>query len=141
MAFSGAFRDHRGYVEPTEEDYQQWIENPNFDPSIWKVAWDGDQVAGMVLNFINEKQNTEYNRKRGYTENISTRRAWRKRGIARALLTQSIRMFQEMGMEETALGVDTENPSGALNLYLSVGYKEERRFLMYHKPIGGQEGK
>ncbi len=134
-ATAEAFQDHRGYVVPTEEDYQSWLDDPDFNPSLWKVAWDGDQVVGTVLNFINEKQNQEYNRKRGYTENISTRRAWRKRGIARALLTQSIHMFQEMGMEETALGVDTENPSGALNLYLSVGYKEERRFMMYQKTL------
>lgn len=134
-AFIEAFRDHRNFVEPTEKDYQRWVENPNFNPALWKVAWDGDQVAGMVLNTVSEKENKDYNRKRGYTETIGTRRPWRKRGLARAILTQSIQMFQEMGMEETSLSVDTENPSGALNLYLSVGYKEERRYITYQKPL------
>lgn len=134
-AFNEAFLDHWHWVNPTEADYQRWLENPNFDPSIWKVAWEGDQIVGQVLNIINKKENEEYNRKRGYTEVISTRRPWRKRGIARALLTQSIKMFQDMGMEETSLGVDTQNPNGALKLYESVGYKEAERFITYQKPL------
>lgn len=130
-----AFRDHWHFVEPTEADYKNWLENPRLSPSLWKVAWDGDQIAGQVLNFINHKENEDFSRKRGYTEGISTQRAWRRRGVARSLLTQSIKMFQDMGMEETSLGVDTENPSGALNLYTSVGYTEERRFITYQRPL------
>jgi len=130
-----AFRDHWGYVEPTEKDYQAYLEFPYFEPELWKVAWDGDQVVGMVRNFINPKENETLNRKRGYTEFISVRRPWRRKGVARALLTQSIQMFIEMGMEETALGVDTENPNNALHLYQSVGYKELKRFTTYRKPL------
>lgn len=128
-----AFRDHWGYVPPTEEDYQGWLEWPNLSPHLWKVAWDGDEVVGMVGNFINKEENEEYHRLRGYTENISVRRPWRRQGVARGLLTRSVKMFQEMGMEETALGVDTENPNGAKQLYESVGYKEVRRFITYRK--------
>ena len=45
---------------------------------------------------------------------------------------QSIAMFKEMGMDETALGVDAENLSGALKLYQGVGYKEIRRNMKRH---------
>jgi ribosomal protein S18 acetylase RimI-like enzyme len=89
----------------------------------------------MVLNFIDKQQNEEYDRKRGYTEGISVRRPWRRQGVARGLLTRSIKMFQEMGMEETALGVDVENPRGALNLYESVGYKETKRYTTFRKEM------
>lgn len=130
-----AFRDHFGYVEPSEEWYQTWLQESSFNPELWKVAWDGDEIAGQVLNFIDQNKNEEYNRKRGYTEDISTRRPWRRQGIARALLTQSIKMFQEMGMEETALAVDAENLTGALKLYESVGYKEYRRNYIYRKEM------
>jgi mycothiol synthase len=126
-----AFKDHWGYVAPTENDFERFINSSNFDPSLWKVAWDGDQVVGQVLNFIDPKENKAFNRKRGYTEDISVRRPWRRRGVARALLTQSVKMFQDMGFEETSLGVDTENPNGALQLYESVGYKEHRCFINY----------
>jgi ribosomal protein S18 acetylase RimI-like enzyme len=134
-AESEAFRDHWGYVEPTEKSYEGWLAWPLSAPELWKVAFDGDEVVGMVCNFINQKENEEYNRKRGYTENISVRRPWRRKGIARALLTQSIQMFIEMGMEETCLGVDTGNPNGALALYTDVGYQKIHTEYTYRKPL------
>ena len=135
-AQSEAFIDHWGPTESTEEDYQRWLSDPvTFDPKIWKVAWDGDQVAGMVLNFVSEKENQEYQRKRGYTEFISVRHPWRRLGLARSLLVQSIEMFREIGVEETVLGVDTQNPNHALNLYESVGYKITQKGTTYRKPL------
>jgi len=135
-AANEAFRDHWGHIERNfEDEFPQWQADPDFNPALWKVAWDGDQIAGMVQNFVNATENTEYNRKRGYTEGISVRRPWRKMGLARALLVQSIAMFREMGMEETALGVDAENQSGALKLYQGVGYKEVHRNMSYRKPM------
>lgn len=128
-----AFRDHWGYIPEPEEEYQRWLKEPEFEPELWKVAWDGDQVAGMVLNFIEREENAEYHRKRGYTEGISVRRPWRRRGLARALLTLSLQMFKDMGMEEAALGVDAENLSGALNLYESVGFRVQKRHTTYRK--------
>jgi ribosomal protein S18 acetylase RimI-like enzyme len=63
------------------------------------------------------------------------RRPWRRRGLARALLTRSLKMFQDMGMEEAALGVDTENLSGALRLYESVGFRAVKRQTIYRKAL------
>ncbi|MEJ2511570.1 MAG: GNAT family N-acetyltransferase, partial [Anaerolineales bacterium] len=81
------------------------------------------------------KENQKYNRLRGYTEDISVRRPWRRQGVARALLTQSIQMFIDMGMDETDLAVDAENPNGALQLYKSVGYEPFRTSMVYRKPL------
>ena len=134
-AMNEAFRDHWGHRDMTKEEFKQWMKDPTFDPKHWKVAWDGDQVAGMVLNFINLAENEEYNRKRGYTENISVRRPWRRRGLARSLLTQSLRHFKQLGMTEAALGVDTENPNGALRLYESVGFQSVKHYTEYRKPL------
>ncbi len=128
-----AFRDHWGYVEPTEKDYQGFISSSWFQPQYWQVAWDGNEVVGMVLNVINEKENNEYKRKRGYTEDISVRRPWRRRGIAKALIVRSMQMHKKLGMEEVALGVDTKNPSGALKLYSNLGYKVFKKFITYRK--------
>ena len=46
-----------------------------------------------------------------------------------------MKMFKEMGMTETALGVDAQNLSGALKLYQSVGYKEVKRHITFRKPL------
>lgn len=130
-----AFQDHWGYVAPSEEEYQSWLKEDTFDPDLWQVAWDGDQIAGMVLDFINHKENKEYQRKRGYTESICVRRPWRRQGLARALLTRSLQAFKEMDMDEAALGVDTQNVTGALNLYQSVGFKVSKCSTQFRKPL------
>jgi mycothiol synthase len=130
-----AFKEHWGYVEGTEVDYQRWLKDPLHDPDLWRVAWDGDEVAGMVLNFLNEKENEEYNRLRGWTENICVRKPWRRQGLARALLTRSLQMFKDMGMDHAALGVDTQNPTGALRLYESVGFVVEKQEATYWKEL------
>lgn len=132
-AQSEAFAEHWGETIADETDYQRWLNNPLFDPSIWQVAWQGDEIVGMVLNFLDEDENKQYHHKRGYTENISVRKPWRKRGIARALLLKSMKMFRDMGCDHTALAVDTENATGALRIYEDVGYKTHRRFTSYRR--------
>ena len=66
----------------------------------------GDQIAGMVLSFINKAENEEFRRKRGYTENICVLRPWRKQGLAKALIALSLKALKERGMDHAALGVD-----------------------------------
>jgi ribosomal protein S18 acetylase RimI-like enzyme len=126
-----AFRDHWGFSQEEEPSVEQIVGDRNFDPSLWRVAWDGDQVAGMVLSFIDHSQNAEYNRLRGWTENICVRRPWRKRGLARSLIVQSLWAVKERGMTEAALGVDTENLTGALRLYEGVGFRPVKRWSIY----------
>lgn len=130
-----AFQDHWGYSPPTEADYQSWLTFPHFEPSLWRVAWDGDQVAGQVRSFINKDENAEYNRLRGYTEFISVRQPWRKRGLARALIVLSLQALRERGMREAELGVDAENTSGALRVYESCGFQVIKRSSTYRKPL------
>lgn len=134
-AANEAFKDHWGYRPTTKEEFEGWMESPDFRPELWKVAWDGDQIAGSVLNFYIPLENEEYHRKRGYTEGISTRRPWRKRGLASALIAESMKMFKEMGMTETAHGVDSQNTSGALNIYTRLGYKVVKQYTIYRKPM------
>jgi ribosomal protein S18 acetylase RimI-like enzyme len=134
-AAAEAFRDHWGNIEPSEEEYQKFLADPITEPSLWMVAWDGDQVAGSVLNFLHRQENEEYQRKRGYTEGISVRRPYRKRGLATALLTRSLQMFKEMGMDEAALGVDSQNLSGAFRVYERAGFRLYKRQTIYRKSL------
>lgn len=130
-----AFQDHWGYRPITKKEYEGWMNDPNFRPELWKVAWDGDQVAGSVQNFYNPEENRAFNRKRGYTEGISTRRSWRRRGLASALIVESMRMFREMGMTETSHGVDAQNTSGAVRLYQRLGYQIFKQHTIYRKAM------
>jgi GNAT superfamily N-acetyltransferase len=130
-----AFRDHRGYVEPTEASYARFLALPYQDPTLWKIAWDEEGIAGQVRSFIDTAQNAEYGRQRGWTENISTARRWRRRGLAKALIVESIRELAARGMTDVALGVHTENPNGAFDLYAGLSYEVVATWTTYRKPL------
>lgn len=133
-----ALRDHWGHLRRTEEDYLAWLSCKTvFQPHLWQVAWDisSGQVAGQVRPFILDDENEKFHRKRGYTEFISVRRPWRKRGLARALIARSLSAQKELGMTESALGVDSENLSGAVQLYESCGFRAEKRNTIFRKPF------
>ena len=119
----------------TEDKYQAWLDRPSHTPHLWQVAWDGDQVAGMVLTRINQVENEKRGRKRGYTEHIFVRRPWRKRGLASALISSSLRVLQAHGMNEAELGVDSENQSGALGLYQTMGYQTYYTDIWFRKTM------
>ena len=134
-ALQEAFSESWGFVAGTEDTYQSWISGREFKPELWKVAWDGQEVAGMVLNFVDPDNPVVDGRKRGWTDPICVRKPWRRLGLARSLLVQSIQMFRELGFDETALGVDTQNPNHALTLYEGVGYKMVRKGTTYRKKL------
>jgi ribosomal protein S18 acetylase RimI-like enzyme len=134
-AMDEAFRDHWGYSPGTEEDYQRFANHPNRDPRLWQVAWEGDQVAGMVLNDIRAEENKQLGLKWGWTDPICVRLPWRRRGLARNLINKSLELLRAEGMQQAVLGVDTLNPSGALKLYESCGYHQHEHWTVYVKGI------
>ena len=132
-----AFRDHWGHREKTEEDYQSWLTEKSFQPEYFRVAWDTqkNEVAGMVQNWVDWEANEALGRKRCYTWGICVRRPYRKLGVAKALIAISFHLHKSLGMTEAALGVDTQNPNGALHLYESMGFVVKKRRTTYRKEI------
>jgi ribosomal protein S18 acetylase RimI-like enzyme len=133
-----ASQDSLGFQIPTKEEYEAWQKDPVlFQPQLWQIAWDIDsnQIAGQVQTFINQAENKKFNRKRGYTERITVRRPWRRRGLARALISISLKVQRANGMTESALSVDADNPSGATRIYEDCGFQITKRDLLYRKPL------
>lgn len=133
-----AFRDHYGFAEPAPGDYDHWLHDTDvFQPELWQVAWDvaTNEVAGQVRTFIDHAENEKCGRRRGYTEFISVRRPYRRRGLARALIARSLLAQREAGMTESALGVDSQSLTGATRVYEDCGFRTVARNVIYRKPL------
>jgi mycothiol synthase len=117
-AFSGSY----GEEVPTENDYHRWLESPDFDPPLWRVAFHGEDIAGQILNYVDESIDADGGRL-GWTESISVQPEFRRRGIARALLAESLRAVRDAGATRAALGADLQNPNEAATLYQSMGFR------------------
>ncbi len=130
-----AFQDHRDPDRRTEADYEGWYAQPDLDTNLWLVAWDGDEVAGSVMNFVFRDENARLGANRGWLEHVSVRRRWRKRGLASALIARSMELMRDLGLDEAALGADAENLSGAVRLYEALGFRRTRTAARYRKAI------
>jgi len=130
-----AFRDHWGGWDMSEASFLRWVESSEFQPELFLVAWDGDEIAGAVLNAVYLDENEELGLRRGWLDSVFTRRAWRGRGLARALIGRSIHLLAERGLDTAALGVDADNPSGALGLYESCGFVVSARSAAWRKSL------
>jgi mycothiol synthase len=130
-----AFLDHWEAAERTDDDFRNLFAEPGIDTSLWAVAWDGDQVAGVSMNWIEAEENERVGVEAGWLGNVSVRRAWRRRGVGAAIIAASLRTFRERGLEEGRLGVDAENPTGALGLYERLGFVPFSTFDSYRKAL------
>jgi ribosomal protein S18 acetylase RimI-like enzyme len=111
-----AFRDHWGGFDDSDENLERWLADPETDLSLWMVAFDGDEVAGGVINRIKAAENQALGIRRGWLASVFTRRSWRRRGLAHALIAESLLRLRGRGMTSAGLGVDADNANGALGL-------------------------
>ncbi|MDP9251003.1 MAG: GNAT family N-acetyltransferase [Chloroflexota bacterium] len=130
-----AFRDHWGGLDETDDAFHRHFSGPNFRPDLVRVAWDGDEVAGVVNNQVLTGYNEKTGARRAVLNGVSVRRAWRRRGLARALVADSLRVLRDAGLTSAALGVDADNPTGALGVYEATGFVVERSGRAYRKPL------
>jgi mycothiol synthase len=125
-----AFRDHWDHVPHDYHEWRTWmIERDDFDPSVWLIAWDGDEIAAGALNSIEGEE--------GWVAVLFVRRPWRRRGLGLALLHASFREFRKRGLPRASLGVDAQNPTGATRLYERAGMHVVREERMYWKDVRG----
>lgn len=108
---------------PGEEDYQAppldewklWMDMPGLSHDIFWVALDGDKIIGMA---------PLQRRAGGYADNAFTAvaRAYRGRGIARALKLRTVEWAQQNGIHSIITGNDPANkPMLAINI--DLGYQ------------------
>jgi mycothiol synthase len=127
-----AFLDHWGFVRIPFDAWKHWmIEGEDFDPTLWLLAYDGDELAGFSLNFSEEGGDPDI----GWIGVLGVRRPWRRRGLALALLLESFAEFRRRGRKRAGLGVDAENLTGAVRLYEKAGMSPTRRYDTFEKAL------
>ena len=130
-----AFADHWGGFDHSEANLERWLGAPTTDLSLWVIAFDGDEIAGGVINSIDDDQNAALDVRRGWLNSVFTRRPWRRRGLASALVGISLARLRDRGMTSAALGVDADNPNGALGLYERLGFAVDQRAIAWRKEL------
>lgn len=124
-----AFRDHWGHIPHTFEEFQYFMtQRENYDPSLWFLAMDGEQIVGCALCADEKEQG-------GWVHDLSVRRPWRKRGIGEALLYHTFGEFYQRGIHTVYLGVDAQSLTGATRLYQRVGMHSDREYYTYEKEL------
>jgi GNAT superfamily N-acetyltransferase len=131
-----AFRDHWGFVErPFDEElanWSQWIDtDPDFDPGLWFLGMDGDEIAGVCLCHQKVVEDPEM----GWVNSLGVRRPWRRRGLALALLRHAFGVFYSRGKTRVGLGVDATSLTGATRLYEKAGMHVQRKSVTYEKML------
>ena len=130
-----AFGDHWGAIDGTEDAFERLRSDPTRDISLWVLAWHGDELVGQVLNRINARSNADLGLLRGRVNSVGVRRSWRRRGLAYAMVVASLAILREAGMTSASLGVDAENPHGALGIYERAGFRVAHRERVYRKAL------
>jgi ribosomal protein S18 acetylase RimI-like enzyme len=51
------------------------------------------------------------------------------------LITATLELLREQSFEQAALGVDAENPTGALRLYERLGFVRDKTGIGYRKAL------
>ena len=136
QAFNEAFLDHWNFEPITVEDWEMFfMRREDFRPEMSFVVFDGEELVAFSFNVVKVEENARLGLQQGWIQDLGTRRAWRKRGLATALLCHSMRAFQAAGLDYAGLGVDAANPTGALGIYQRLGFAPTREFVCLSKTI------
>jgi mycothiol synthase len=131
-AHMDAFADHWEHHRYTFEDWRNFnVGRHSFDPSLWWLVDEGDELAAISLNAWHFSGDPQF----GWVHVLGVRPQWRKRGVGTALLHHSFRDFKERGATRVGLGVDGENTTGAVRLYERVGMHVVRRNDTYERKL------
>ena len=127
-AIEEAFKDHWGHLEGDFDEWKHWaVEREHFNPSLWFLAFAGDEVAGAALCNLQEDA--------GWVDTLGVRRPWRRKGLGIALLLHAFGEFYRRGQRKVVLIVDSQNLTGATRLYERAGMHVARTYISYEKEL------
>ena len=133
------FRDHWGHTEEPLEHWLHYVAWSAFKPDLSVIAEDAatGAIAGYCTILINDEENARLGLRRGWIDILGVRRPYRKHGLGTALLLAALRNLRDAGMQQAALGADSENLTGATRIYERVGFSVALTRAVYRKKLRG----
>lgn len=121
-----AFAEHFGFAPSPYESFEaEWYGTEDWDPSRVLLAEVDGEVVGELAWFDTTPD--------GYIANLGVLKEHRRRGIAKALLKIAFGDIAAAGLERATLSVDTENTTGAVALYRTVGMEPIRESHVFQR--------
>jgi mycothiol synthase len=131
-AKNAAFQDHWGSTPTSEHHWEQSVRGFGARPDLSFIAVDSDnRVVGHCLNKRFEDDDELIGRRDAWIDNLGTVREWRGRGLASALIAHSLHAFAAAGLSHASIGVDSDNPTGAAQLYRRLGFQPHQRSITH----------
>lgn len=132
-AHNTAFATRQGAHDVAREDWEESLARPDSRPDwSWIALRTDDPAAGVVGYALNcEIRDPQTGLTQGWTERFGVLPSYRKKGIGRALLAASMTSFADHGCALAGIGVDTDTPDAAGNLFVSMGYVLDDRVVLY----------
>ena len=134
LVYQAVIEVWRDTSDPIDDSFDEWahwmIRNDAFDPSLWFLAFAGDELAGFSLCRQSATDPTV-----GYVGTLGVRRPWRRQGLGEALLLHSFDAFRGRGWSRARLGVDASSPTGATRLYERAGMRVYRDTAFFERPV------
>ena len=137
QAWNEVTQDRIGYSLVNDAHYQAWLNDAvYFQPEFWQIAWDTttNQIAGFSLNSVEKVENERFKRKRAQMD-IGVRRPWRRHGLAKALVLQTLHTFQSIGMTEATINIEASTEGWQKSLLQQNHFMLDWSLTEYRKPI------
>lgn len=115
-------------VEPYETWFHWMVEEPSFDRTLWFLAETDGELAGIAISRAPENEPGV-----GWIRILGVLPEHRQKGLGQALLRHTFAEFASRGFHAVGLGVDAENPTGAVRVYERAGMHVERTNLILEK--------
>jgi len=136
IAMDDGFKDHWGFVKHSiEESLEQWKHylenNKDFDPTLWYLAKDGDQIAGVCRCADKLAEDPDMS----WVNQLCVRQPWRRRGLGMALLQTAFNEFHRRGKQRVGLGVDASSLTNATRLYEKAGMHVTQQYDTYEMEL------
>jgi mycothiol synthase len=135
-AHNAAFTEHYGSSERDVASWQvMFTGQPSFRPDLSVLAVADGAVVGYALSYVSEATAAATGSRESYFGQIGVVPAARGRGLSKAIIIEALYAAATADCQTAGLEVDSENVTGALGLYESLGFTTHRTQVSWSRHL------